>query len=105
MVVTPPILTLLGLLIAAVSALIAGGVAWGRFAAALDQLRQDHRDLAARVERAIADGAEIGVLRQSLADLRAEVSALRDHRHRVSTDLARIGGLLERRGGNREPAE
>lgn len=51
MTITPPLLTLLGLLVAAVSALIAGGVAWGRFAAALDQLRQDHRDLAALLER------------------------------------------------------
>lgn len=92
---TPALLTLLGLLVASLSALVAGGVAWGRFAAALETLRSDHRDLAARVEKATADGQQIALLQQSVADLRAEVMSLRQKAHDQMGINSRVATLLD----------
>lgn len=92
---TPPLLALLGMLIAALGALLGGGVAWGRFAATLEQLRADHTTLVAKVERATADGAQIAALQQSVADLRAEVAGLRQSRHDHGAALARHATLLD----------
>jgi len=88
-------LALLGLLVAALSALLAGGVSWGRFSAALDQLRSDQRDLKDEVRKATADGQEIAVLRQRIADQGAEVKGLRDAKHDHGQALARLSERLD----------
>lgn len=92
---TPALLTLLGLLVASLSALVAGGVAWGRFASALDQLRSDHADLRADVKRAAEAGQQIAVMQQSIADLRAEVTLLRERSHKSASEDTRLGTLLD----------
>lgn len=92
---TPALLALGGLLVAALSALIAGAIAWGRFAAALEQLRADHADLRADVKRAAEAGAQIAVLQQAVADLRAEVTLLRDRSHKSASEDTRLGTLLD----------
>lgn len=92
---TPALLALGGLLVAALGAILGGGVAWGRFAATLEQLRADHTTLVAKVERATADGAQIAALQQSVADIRAEVAGLRQSRHDHGASLARHATLLD----------
>lgn len=87
---TPGLLALLGLLVAALGALLGGGVAWGRFAATLEQLRADHADLRVEVRKGQADGAQIAVLSQRLADQDAEVKRLRAVAHDLGTALATL---------------
>lgn len=83
-------LALLGLLVAALSALLAGGIAWGRFSAVIEQLRADHADLRVEVRKGQADGAQIAVLSQRLADQDAEVKRLRQTAHDLGTALATL---------------
>ena len=92
---TPALLALLGMLVAALSALVAGGVAWGRFAGALETLRGDHAELRADVRRAAEAGAQIGAIVQTIADLKAEVGALRDFKHKHGTAFERLAERVE----------
>lgn len=92
---TPPLLALAGLLVAALGALLGGGVAWGRFAATLEQLRSDHADLRADVKRAAEAGAQIAVLQQSVADLKARVEVLGDRSHKAASESTRLATLLD----------
>jgi hypothetical protein len=87
---TPGLLALLGLLVAALGALLGGGAAWGRFAATLEQLRADHADLRAEVRKGQADGAQLAAVAQRVADQAAEIKALRDARHDHAAALARL---------------
>lgn len=88
-------LALLGLLVAALSALLAGGVAWGRFSAVIDQLRADHADLRVEVRKGQADGAQIAAVAQRVADQAAEIKILRDARHEHGSSLARLSERLD----------
>lgn len=92
---TPALLTLLGLLVAALSALIAGAVAWGRFSSALETLRADHADLRAEVRKGQADGAQLAAVAQRVADQAAEIKGLRDGRHDHAAMLARLSEKVE----------
>jgi outer membrane murein-binding lipoprotein Lpp len=87
---TPALLALGALLIGALGALLGGGVAWGRFAATLEQLRADHADLRAEVRKGQADGAQIAVLSQRLSDQDAEVKRLRTTAHDLGTAVATL---------------
>jgi hypothetical protein len=92
---TPGLLALGGLLVAALSALLAGGVAWGRFDAALTQIRSDHAELRADVKRAAESGAQIAVLQQAVADLRARVELLGTRSHQAASEATRLATLLD----------
>lgn len=99
---TPALLTLLFGLVASLSALIAGGVAWGKFSAALEQLRVDHAELRADVKKGAADGAQIATMQQSISDLRTEVNGLRQRAHKSETEAATLRAevnALDRRVG------
>jgi outer membrane murein-binding lipoprotein Lpp len=87
---TPALLALLGMLVAALGALLGGGVAWGRFAATLDQLRADHADLRVEVRKGQADGTQIAVLCQRSSDLESEVKGLRAKTHELGTAITRL---------------
>lgn len=97
MTITPVALTLIGLLIAAISALIAGGVAWGKFSSALDELRKDQALLREDVRRGQADGAHIAVMTSRVSTLEVEVKSLRENSHKqasmIATFEARIDSL------------
>lgn len=92
---TPALLALLGVLVAALSALVAGAVAWGRFSSALETLRADHADLRAEVRKGQADGAQLAAVAQRVADQAAEIKGLRDGRHDHAAMLARISERLD----------
>lgn len=94
MTITPALLTLLGLLVASLSALLAGGVAWGRFASALEQLRSDHRDLRDDVRKGALDGAELAAHRQRLADHDAEIRSMRERLHKAESAATRLEAEL-----------
>jgi len=87
---TPGLLALGGLLVAALGALLGGAAAWGRFAATLEQLRSDHADLRAEVRKGQADGAQLAAVAQRVADQAAEIKGLRDTRHEHAGQLARL---------------
>lgn len=95
---TPALLTLLFGLVAALSALLAGGVAWGRFSAALETLRSDHADLRAEVRKGQADGAQLAAVAQRVADQAAEIKMLRDARHEQAATLARLSEKIDALG-------
>lgn len=95
MTLSPVLLTLLGFLLAAVSALIAGGIAWGRFAAALESLRSDHAALRAELKEAVHTLGDIAVLRTRVETLQAEVQSLRAARHDEAAKVARLGEAVE----------
>lgn len=87
---SPIILALCGFLLAAVSALIAGGVAWGRFASVIDQLREDHKALRADLKAAVEALTGVPVMRQRLDSLEAEVRDLRAEKHKQASTITRL---------------
>lgn len=94
MTFSPVIFALLGFLLTAVLSLLAGGVAWGRVQAVLDQLRTDYRDLREELRRSAVDGAELAVQRQRLADHDAEIKSTRDRLHKLESHAARLDAEL-----------
>ncbi len=92
---TPALLALGGLLVAALGALLGGAVAWGRFAQTLDQLRADHAELRVEVRKGQSDGAQIAAVAQRVADQAAEIKMLRDARHDHAAALARLTEKLD----------
>jgi uncharacterized protein (DUF3084 family) len=92
--ISPILLALLGLLVSALGALLAGGVAWGRFAAALDRLREDHRELRTEVQRAVDAVTGLAVARTRLDVLEAEVKDLRTAKHAAASELATLRAEL-----------
>jgi hypothetical protein len=93
--ISPVVLTLVGFLLAAVSALLAGGVAWGRFAAALDSLRADHKALRDELKEAVHTLGGVAVLRSAVDSLDMEVRTLRQGRHDQASQLARMAAEIE----------
>jgi methyl-accepting chemotaxis protein len=92
---SPVLLTLCGLLLAALSALLAGGIAWGRFASALDQLRDDHKGLRADLKAAVEALTGVAVLRQRVEQLEGEVRDLRTAKHTTASTVTRLEAELE----------
>jgi uncharacterized coiled-coil DUF342 family protein len=92
--ISPVILALLALLVSALGALLAGGVAWGRFAAALERLREDHRDLRTEVQRAVDAVSGLAVARTRLDALESEVRDLRAAKHSQASELATLRAEL-----------
>lgn len=74
MIISPVVIALLGFLVAAVSALLAGGIAWGVFRATLDRQREEITQLA----------GEVKALTGTVNDLSKQVAVLTD-RHSRST--------------------
>lgn len=94
MTISPVLFALLGFLLTALLALLAGGVAWGRVQAVLEQLRSDYRDLREELRRGAVDGAELAVQRQRLADHDAEIKSTRDRLHKIESHAARLDAEL-----------
>jgi len=91
---SPILLALLGLLLSALGAVVAGAVAWGRFAAALDRLREDHRELRVEVQRAVDAVTSIAVAKQRLDALEAEARDLRAAKHTQASSITRLEAEL-----------
>jgi len=72
--ISPVVIALLGFLVAATSALLAGGVAWGVFRATLDRQREEISHLT----------GEVKALSITVNDLSRQVAVLTD-RHARST--------------------
>jgi len=87
---SPILLTLCGLLLAALSALLAGGIAWGRFASALEQLRDDHKGLREDLKKAVDALTGVPVMRQQIQSLEIEVRDLRDAKHRMASAITKM---------------
>ena len=72
MTLQPITFALLGFLLAAVSALIAGGIAWGAFRAQLERQRDEIRDLR----------GEVHELAQTVHDLMTRLAVVADRHER-----------------------
>lgn len=72
MTLAPITLTLLGFLLAAVSALVAGGIAWGAFRAQLERQRDEINDLR----------TEVHALAQTVHDLATRLAIVADRHER-----------------------
>jgi biopolymer transport protein ExbB/TolQ len=94
--ISPVVLTLLGLLVTAVSALLAGGVAWGRFSSALEALRADHAGLRADLKGVVSAISEVSLLRSHLHEARDEITRLRERAHAHASAIARLEERAER---------
>lgn len=93
--ISPILLALCGLLLTALSALLAGGVAWGRFAAALERLREDHQGLRADLKTAVDALSSVPVMRQRLDAVEGEVRDLRAAKHTQASAVTRLEAELE----------
>lgn len=91
---SPVLLALCGLLLSALGAITAGGVAWGRFANALDRLREDHRETRDEVKRLVDTVTGLAIARQRIDTLEAEVKVLRDARHLQASEIATLRAEL-----------
>lgn len=94
MIISPILLALLGLLLSALGAVVAGAIAWGRFAAALDRLREDHRETRDEVKKLVGEVTGVALAKQRLDALEAEVSKQRDARHAQASAITRIEAEL-----------
>lgn len=92
--ISPVLLALCGLLLSALGAVVAGGIAWGRFASALDRLREDHRELRTEVQRAVDAVTGLAIARQRIDTLEAEVKDLRSAKHSHASELAALHAEL-----------
>ena len=95
MTISPILLALCGLLLSALGAVVAGGIAWGRFASALDRLREDHRELRTEVQRAVDAVTGLAIARQRIDTLEAEVKDLRSAKHSHASELAALRAELD----------
>ena len=94
MTISPVLLALCGLLLSALGAVIAGGVAWGRFAAALDRLREDHRETRDEVKRLVDTVTGLAVARTRIDALEAETRDLRAAKHTQASQITRLEAEL-----------
>ena len=90
MTISPVLLALCGLLLSALGAITAGGVAWGRFANALDRLREDHRETRDEVKR-LVDTVTKHAVTQSRASKHSQASDLATLRLYVDGVLVQSG--------------
>ena len=94
MTLSPILLALLGLLLSALGAVVAGGIAWGRFASALDRLREDHRETRDEVKRLVDTVTKHAVTQSRVETLEVEVRDLRASKHSQASDLATLRAEL-----------
>jgi outer membrane murein-binding lipoprotein Lpp len=94
-IISPIILTLFGFLLATVSALLAGGVAWGKFSSALETLRADHAALRNDLKEAVHTLGGVAVLRERVDSLTDDVRTLRQGRHDQAAQIARLTEQIE----------
>lgn len=74
MTISPVVVTLLGFLVAAVSALLAGGIAWGVFRATIERQGKEIAELA----------SEVKALSGTVHDLSKQVAVLTDRHSRLT---------------------
>lgn len=74
MLISPVVIALLGFLVAATSALLAGGVAWGVFRATLERQREEINHLS----------GEVKALSMTVHDLATKVAVLTDRNSRTT---------------------
>lgn len=74
MTISPVVIALLGFLVAAVSSLLAGGIAWGVFRATIERQGREISDLA----------SEVKALSGTVNDLSRHVAVLTDRHSRLT---------------------